>query len=136
MLGLILSTMLNLKNWKEVEHGAIIGKAGNSGDKAGGYFTGAWRVKRPLLDMDKCTHCMFCWAYCPDTAIVIDKQNTKMQGMDLDFCKGCGLCAAVCPVKCIAMKDEKEFTNKGDKTTCVNYASQNKFNDKNFRWNE
>jgi pyruvate ferredoxin oxidoreductase delta subunit len=128
--------MLNLKKWKELDHGCAITEAGNSGKKEDGYPTGSWRVTRPLLDKEKCTNCMFCWAYCPDTAIVIDKEKTEMIGMDLDFCKGCGLCAAVCPVKCIAMKDEKEYTNKGDVITCVFYKSQNKFNEKNFRWNE
>ncbi len=125
-----------LKSWKELAHGAAIVEAGNSGKKEGGYKTGSWRVQRPILDKEKCTNCMFCWAYCPDTAIVIAKDKSIMVGMDLDFCKGCGLCAAVCPVKCIAMKEEKEFTNNGDTTTSVFYASENRYNDKNFRWNE
>jgi pyruvate ferredoxin oxidoreductase delta subunit len=132
----IIGIMINLKGWRDVEHGAIIGKAGNSGDKNVGYKTGAWRVKRPILDKEKCTNCMICWAYCPDTCIVINKEKTEMLGMDIDFCKGCGLCAATCPVKCIEMKDEKEFSAKNDNHTSVLYKSKNEYNKENLRWNE
>ena len=114
---------MKLKSWKEIPIGGIIEEAGNSGDKEKGYKTGDWRVQRPMLHINKCTNCMICYIYCPDTSVVIDKEKAVMKGFDLNFCKGCGVCAAVCPVKCIDMKNEKDFT---DCTTCVVYDDDKK----------
>lgn len=60
-----------------------------------------WRVRRPVLDADKCVGCLICWVNCPDG--VIDKQLH----IDLDFCKGCGLCARECPRQAIEMREEE-----------------------------
>ncbi len=64
--------------------------------------TGGWRALRPVRNKDKCTRCMLCWQFCPDSAI------TKELKIDYDFCKGCGICSSVCPVKAIAMEAEKK----------------------------
>lgn len=85
---------------KEHEPGAAIIEAGNSQ-----YFsTGNWRVKRPVRDDSRCSHCMLCYVYCPDSSIVIEDE--KMAGFDLEHCKGCGICAKECPRDCIEMADE------------------------------
>ncbi len=80
--------------------GGLIPTCGNSVE----YETGAWRSSRPILDKEKCTHCMFCWLFCPDGSIRVE--NGKVMGIDLAHCKGCGICAAECPRKAISMMEE------------------------------
>ncbi len=66
--------------------------------------TGAWRVKKPVVDPDKCTGCQICWLYCPeDTIIILD---TGKVTVEYEYCKGCGICAEVCPFNAIKMVDE------------------------------
>lgn len=94
--------------WTELPIGGVIPEAGS----ARHYLTGGWRTFRPILDPAKCTDCMICWFYCPDTAIVV--RDGVLRGFDLDHCKGCGICAAVCPPKitAIAMVEEGEATRR------------------------
>lgn len=67
--------------------------------------TGNWKTFRPVVDFNKCIHCMQCVMNCPD--ICIPEKNGKRLETDFSFCKGCAICANVCPVKCIKMvKDE------------------------------
>ena len=79
----------------QLHTGGIIREAGNAQD----YKTGDWRTFVPEFIEDNCIHCMFCWIYCPDTAIDIDAsgEKTLMKGFHLDHCKGCGICAQHCP---------------------------------------
>lgn len=93
-----------LKGWTEIPIGGVILKAGSSHD----YNTGGWRTFRPILDREKCTDCMICWWYCPDSSILVS--DGKVLGFDLDHCKGCGICAEVCPPKitAITMIEEAE----------------------------
>lgn len=95
--------MIEKKNWKQIPQGGLIIEAGN----AVNYKTGDWRTFRPVRDEKKCTQCMMCWMYCPDSCII--PKDGKIDHTDYDFCKGCGVCAQVCPVKCIEMKEEDEF---------------------------
>ena len=92
------------KGWKETPIRGIILEAGS----AHGYSTGGWRKLQPTLDRAKCLDCMFCWVYCPDSAVIVE--NGKMVGFDLEHCKGCGICAMECPdkVKAITMVLEEE----------------------------
>ena len=46
----------------------IIYTPGNSAAR----HTGSWRVFRPIIDLDACTLCGICFAYCPDGAITLD----------------------------------------------------------------
>ena len=54
------------KGWRDLAIGAIIPDGGTS--KA--YKTGDWRTYKAVRDAEKCTHCLFCWIYCPDGAIL------------------------------------------------------------------
>ena len=70
------------------------------------FNTGDWRTMRPVFIEDKCTHCMYCIPYCPDSSIPV------LEGKRLDFdfmhCKGCGICVKVCPFHAIELvKEEK-----------------------------
>lgn len=92
---------MELKGWKDILIGGIIIDAGNSVE----YKTGAWRSFRPILDLERCTHCMICWVYCPDSSIQVE--DGKVVGIDLDYCKGCGICARECLRKAITMVEER-----------------------------
>ncbi|HVP58211.1 MAG TPA: 4Fe-4S dicluster domain-containing protein [bacterium] len=94
------------KGWKELAVGGRIDVAGNARE----YETGSWRTFRPVRDEAKCTHCLRCWIYCPDSAIEV--KDGKVVGIDLDHCKGCGICADVCPPKVQAIKMVQEVELK------------------------
>lgn len=79
--------------WKELPIGGVIEKAGN----AEKYETGSWRTNRPILDKSKCSSCLLCWIFCPDSSIIV--KDGKVVGIDLEHCKGCGICAHECPLK-------------------------------------
>jgi len=90
--------------WKELPHGDA-SPAGTASE----FKTGDWRSERPVWNKEKCINCYFCWVYCPDASIVLDKDN-KVAGIDYDHCKGCGICSTECPVKpekAIVMKPER-----------------------------
>ncbi|MFC2039249.1 4Fe-4S binding protein [Chloroflexota bacterium] len=91
---------MQLKGWKEIPIGGLILNAGNSEE----YDTGSWRSSRPVIDTERCRHCMNCWIYCPEGAIQV--ANEEIVGVDLDHCKGCGICAQECPLKAIGMSKE------------------------------
>ena len=97
---------MELKGWKEIPIGGLIIDAGNSEE----YETGSWRSHRPVIDMERCSHCMLCWVYCPDGAI--KAEDGKVVGIDLAHCKGCGICAQECPRKAITMVEEALATEE------------------------
>jgi pyruvate ferredoxin oxidoreductase delta subunit len=92
----------DINSWKSDEFplGACIPEAGNSHD----YKTGGWRSERPWRDDERCTQCLYCWVYCPDSSVLV--KDEKVYDFDLDHCKGCGICAQVCPQDCIEMFPE------------------------------
>jgi pyruvate ferredoxin oxidoreductase delta subunit len=94
--------MTKLKGWRDSEPGGWLGDAGN----AVLYKTGDWRSERPVYRPENCIHCMFCWVYCPDNAIIT--KDGKMVGINYDYCKGCGICARECPTKDKALIMEVE----------------------------
>lgn len=86
--------------WDRHLPGLICPEPGNAID----FNTGSWRTRRPVLDLEKCSQCLVCFVYCPETSIkVADRQVT---GIDYDHCKGCGICAAECPRDAITLEDE------------------------------
>jgi pyruvate ferredoxin oxidoreductase delta subunit len=93
------------EKWRDLPIGGLILEGGT----AEKYETGDWRSKRPVLNKEKCINCLFCWVYCPDSAIQL--QDGKVTGIDYAHCKGCGICARECPAKvqAIEMKSEGEF---------------------------
>ena len=91
-----------LKGWKELAEGGIITEAGNARE----YRTGDWRTFIPRWDESKCSQCLTCWVFCPDSSIEV--KEAKMVGIDYDHCKGCGICAVQCPKKAIAMEKEEK----------------------------
>ena len=97
---------MKAKGWKEIPLGGLILEPGNSV----AYETGGWRNQRPILDAEKCAHCMICWIYCPEAAIQVEEG--KVIGIDLRYCKGCGVCATECPRQAIEMVEEAA-TEKG-----------------------
>lgn len=90
--------------WKDIPVGGLILEPGNAVD----YKTGGWRTFKPVHDKEKCINCLFCWMYCPDSAIKVE--DGKVVGIDLEHCKGCGICAKECPSRVKAIKMEKERT--------------------------
>jgi len=95
--------MSKLKGWKELPIGLVV-EAGSSLE----FETGDWRSERPVWDEKKCIHCLTCWIYCPDSAVIVE--DGKVKGIDYRYCKGCGICAEECPPKIKAitmMKEEK-----------------------------
>jgi len=90
---------------KDLAIGGIIPEAGTAAE----FETGSWRSQRPVFDDEKCINCLFCWIYCPDSAVTV--KDGKRTGVDLKACKGCGICARECPPKAGAIKmvPEQEF---------------------------
>ena len=86
---------MSLKRASELPEGGIIDTPGNAQD----YKTGDWRTFIPVFVEENCIHCLFCWIWCPDSAIQVEHVDgkPKVVGVDLEHCKGCGICAHECP---------------------------------------
>lgn len=70
------------------------------------FNTGDWRTMTPVFLEEKCTHCMYCIPYCPDSSIPV--KDGKRLDFDFMHCKGCGICAKICPFHAIEfVKEEK-----------------------------
>ncbi|MEM2154298.1 MAG: 4Fe-4S binding protein [Nitrososphaeria archaeon] len=66
--------------------------------------TGVWRIRKPILDRQKCVKCLKCWIYCPEGTI-LRKEDDSIE-IDYEYCKGCGVCANECPARAIMMVEE------------------------------
>jgi len=60
---------------------------------------GDWRVMRPVIDLQRCTHCWICFVNCPDGAITLGTADAPQ--IDYGVCKGCLICAEECPIDAI-----------------------------------
>ena len=68
--------------------------------------TGDWRIFKPSINYDRCTSCMICYAYCPESALTL-RPDGKPE-IDYDNCKGCLICYRECPPKAITVEREIE----------------------------
>jgi len=66
--------------------------------------TGNWRTFRPTIDYSKCTNCMICYAYCPESAMSVG-QDGRVR-IDYDNCKGCMICMTECPLRAVTQSRE------------------------------
>jgi pyruvate ferredoxin oxidoreductase gamma subunit len=66
--------------------------------------TGDWRTFRPIIDYARCTDCMICYAYCPESALAVGADGRLH--IDYDNCKGCMICMTECPLKAITQQME------------------------------
>ena len=66
--------------------------------------TGNWRTFRPTIDYERCTDCMICYAYCPESAMSVG--NDGRVHIDYDNCKGCMICMTECPKRAITQSRE------------------------------
>jgi pyruvate ferredoxin oxidoreductase delta subunit len=98
-----------LKSWKEIPIGCKIVEPGNAID----YNTGDWRTFKPVRNDTKCSQCLLCWIYCPDSSVIV--KEGKVIAIDYKHCKGCGICADICPKKCIEMVKELTFFSDAEK---------------------
>ena len=73
-------------------------------------YTGGWRSDCPVWDSEKCTNCMLCWMYCPDSSIEV--KDGQMTGIDLFHCKGCGVCVQECKFGALELIPETEAQEK------------------------
>ncbi len=87
--------------WQDLTEGLQIYEPGT----AKMFNTGEWRTDTPVWLQDKCTQCLLCVPYCPDSCITVT--NGKRNDFDYDHCKGCGICVSACPFKAIEMKEGK-----------------------------
>ncbi|MHB0871028.1 MAG: 4Fe-4S binding protein [Chloroflexota bacterium] len=55
---------------------------------------------KPRVEAGKCTQCLACWIFCPDSAVSVAGEAVAIE---LDHCKGCGICATECPEGAIQM---------------------------------
>jgi pyruvate ferredoxin oxidoreductase delta subunit len=94
--------------WRELPRGGVISNPGSAAE----YETGDWRSQRPVWIKEHCINCLFCWIYCPDSAVVV--KEGKFVEFDYRHCKGCGICAKECPAKnkAIEMISEAESPGK------------------------
>lgn len=83
--------------WQDLTEGLQIYEPGTSRD----FETGEWRTQTPVTDKNKCTNCMLCVPYCPDSCITAT--DGVRNPIDVSHCKGCGICAKACPLGAITM---------------------------------
>ena len=78
-------------------------RTGNSAAR----HTGNWRTYRPVIDYARCTDCMICYAYCPESAMSVG-QDGRVR-IDYDNCKGCMICLTECPLRAMSQAREVEL---------------------------
>lgn len=87
--------------WQDMTEGLQIYEPATSKD----FMTGEWRTDTPVWYTERCTQCLLCVPFCPDSCIQV--KDGKRLDFDYDHCKGCGICVAACPVDAIYMKEGK-----------------------------
>lgn len=100
-----MSKATDIKNINEHSpyYDITLGNQIYGGGGASMFNTGEWRTQTPVIDWDKCTHCLLCTPVCPDSSIPV--KDGKREDFDYDHCKGCGICERVCSFGAISMKE-------------------------------
>jgi len=78
-------------------------KASGGGGKFVDTKTGNWRTQRPIINVEKCCRCGWCYLYCPTGCV---EEKDAYFAVNLDYCKGCAICARECSVNAIEMVAE------------------------------
>ncbi|MGI6037361.1 MAG: 4Fe-4S binding protein [Limnochordia bacterium] len=86
------------QGWREIKE---LGGTIQGGANAPRFETGDWRTLKPIHLPERCIHCLLCWVYCPDMAVIVE--DGRMVGFDYKHCKGCGICAKECPSRANAI---------------------------------
>lgn len=69
-------------------------------------MTGLWRTECPVLDRARCKRCSLCAVYCPENAIMLDREG--FPDIDYQHCKGCLLCVEQCPAHALRAVPEHD----------------------------
>ena len=88
--------------------------------------TPAAGAQSSYLGFRKCSNCMLCWAYCPDSSIEVE--DGAMTGIDLFHCKGCGVLRSGVQVRCARLSPrlkprsrKRRGSNHGRKEDVLRY---------------
>ena len=60
----------------------------------------------PRVQTERCTQCLACWIFCPDSAVMIARNAVEV---NMALCKGCGICATECPEGAIEMVEVPQY---------------------------
>jgi hypothetical protein len=63
-------------------------------------------VLKPQVNVEKCSGCGQCVAYCPEKAWVVENAQLRLI---VEKCSGCGGCLAMCPPEAIAIEKESNI---------------------------
>ncbi|MBS3166843.1 4Fe-4S binding protein [Candidatus Woesearchaeota archaeon] len=88
-----------LKKSSEMEIGGLL-----NSNTSKEFKTGDWRTKKPIYNKAKCTKCLKCVVYCPESCIL--QKKGVITKIDYDYCKGCGICVTVCSSGALTMQEE------------------------------
>lgn len=58
----------------------------------------------PIIDMDRCTGCGYCAAYCPTSAVAMVAQHPVI--VRPEQCAYCGICEELCPAGAVTLTYE------------------------------
>lgn len=72
------------------------------------FITSNWRIYRPVIDHEKCTRCLNCYIFCPDSCWSYNEAEDMME-LNLDYCKGCQICIHQCPSDALTPVPELDF---------------------------
>lgn len=89
-------------------------RAAQVGQEAGAVRPGEWHPWFPVIDYDRCTHCMQCLSFCLFGVYGVDAQH-HLQAQNHDSCKtNCPACSRVCPEAAIMFPKYKAGPINGD----------------------
>jgi NADPH-dependent glutamate synthase beta subunit-like oxidoreductase len=85
---------------------ADVRKAGFEEIRLGLQDTKALEQAKRCFSCGSCVECDNCAIFCPDMAIIKDKDAPLYYKVLEQYCKGCGCCLEECPRGCIGVKEE------------------------------